>query len=193
MCLNVPSRKNITSAANLIQGTNLHRTPRTSQNYPFRKKIKFRRRKSFTNFLEHSVLFPWAENTLITLKDRNTSLELDWGNRKFWRYIYAKDEKTRCVARYIFKENSKDYYEEHLAIFFLPLHSQIFSQWEYMSGDPKSIMPTALQHWQFYDCTISVFVLSPREHQRLGPPNHRALIMTCSGPAVPDLSAQSQK
>lgn len=42
-----------------------------------------------------------------------------------------------------------------------------------MSGDPKSIMATALQHWQFYDCTISVFVLSPSEHQRLGPPNHR--------------------
>lgn len=58
------------------------------------KKIKFRKRKSFTNFLEHSVLFPWAENTLITLKDRNTSLELDWGNRKFWRYIYAKDRKN---------------------------------------------------------------------------------------------------
>lgn len=38
LCLNVPSRKNITSAANLIQGTNLHQTPRTSQNYPFRKK-----------------------------------------------------------------------------------------------------------------------------------------------------------
>lgn len=95
------------------------------------KKIKFRKRKSFTNFLEHSVLFPWAENTLITLKDRNTSLELDWGNRKFCEGIYMqRTEKTRCVARYIFKENSKDYYEEHLAIFFLPLHSQIFSQWE---------------------------------------------------------------